>query len=71
MDCHTWSPNSFGTTFQPAKHNLKKKASFKRKQTLVVMRGVPKNRGTILGIPIIRTVEFGCLLGSPYFGKLT
>ena len=31
----------------------------------------PKNRGTILGVSIIRTIVFGGLiLGSPYFGTL-
>ena len=33
--------------------------------------GFPKIRGTILGVPIIRTIIFwGSMLGSPYFGKL-
>ena len=31
----------------------------------------PKIRGTILGVPIIRTIVFGGpMLGSPYFGRL-
>ena len=33
--------------------------------------GFPKIRGTILGVPIVRTIVFGeCILGFPYFGKL-
>ena len=33
--------------------------------------GVPKIRGTILGVPITRIIVFlGSILGSPYFGKL-
>ena len=36
-----------------------------------VIGGFPKIRGTLLGIPIIRTIVFGELYGgSPYFGKL-
>ena len=31
---------------------------------------VPKIKGTLLGVPIIRTKIFWGLLGSPYFGKL-
>ena len=32
---------------------------------------VPKIRGTLLGVPLIRTlVSWGLHLGSPYFGKL-
>ena len=31
----------------------------------------PKVRGTILEVPIIRTINIlGSILGSPYFGKL-
>ena len=30
----------------------------------------PKIRGTILGVPIRRTIVFLSILGSPYFGKL-
>ena len=31
----------------------------------------PKIKGTLLGVPIIRTLAFlGSILGSPYFGKL-
>ena len=33
-------------------------------------RGVPKIRSTLLGVPIIRTIEFWGLC-SPYFGKLS
>ena len=33
--------------------------------------GFPKIRGTLLGVPIIRTYSIlGSTLGSPYFGKL-
>ena len=33
--------------------------------------GVPKIRGTILGVPIIRAIVFGgSILGFPYLGKL-
>ena len=33
--------------------------------------GFPKIRGTILGVPIIRTIVFwGSILGSPHFEKL-
>ena len=33
--------------------------------------GFPKLGGTLLGVPIIRTIVFwGSILGSPYFGKL-
>ena len=31
--------------------------------------GFPKIRGTILGVPIIRTIVFWGILGSHYFGK--
>ena len=31
----------------------------------------PKIRGTLLGVPIIRTIVFlGSILGSPYYGEL-
>ena len=34
--------------------------------------GFPKIRGTFLGVPIINTDDsiLGCILGSPYSGKL-
>ena len=35
------------------------------------MWGFPRIRGTILGVPIIRTIIFlGLILGSHYFGNL-
>ena len=40
---------------------------------LVRHLGVPKirvARGTVLGLPIIRIIDLGSILGSPYFGKL-
>ena len=35
-------------------------------------RGFPKIRGTVLGVPLIRTNYsiLGSMLGCPYFGKL-
>ena len=46
-------------------------------QTLKVLKeqsllngGLPKIRGTILGVPIIRTIVFGgFILGPPFLGK--
>ena len=33
-------------------------------------RGFPKIGGTILGVPLIRIIVLGSIVGSPYFGKL-
>ena len=33
--------------------------------------GVPKIRGALLGVPIVRIIVFGgSILGYPYFGKI-
>ena len=34
------------------------------------MWGFGKIRGTFGGVPAIRIIVFGSILGSPYFGKL-
>ena len=39
--------------------------------TAIEIWGFPKIRGTLLGVPIIRTIVFwGLYWGPPYFGKL-
>ena len=60
------------------KHQLPPSLQFREPSVIQLSAGsleymweFPKIRGTILGVPIIRTIVFlGSILGTRYFGKL-